>query len=351
MDNINIYKISVDYSIRKAMKKIDEGGIGFGVCVNNSDSVIGVISDGDFRRAILKGVELDESVEKITNRNFLYVNKDYQTHELEDIFSGGVAQYIPILDDGKLIELISEDSFYKINRKSRKLTLTNPVVIMAGGKGKRLDPFTRILPKPLIPLGEDPIIKVIMDNFGHCGMKDFYITLNDKGKMIKAYFHDHNLGYNLTFIEEGKMLGTAGSLKLLQKNLNTPFFVSNCDIIINNDYGKILDFHLERKNALTIVGSMQHHTIPYGVCEIANGGDLVAIREKPEYDFLINTGLYILDPSVLRLIPENTYFDMTDLIARIQDEGLRVGVFPVSEKSWIDVGQWTEYQKAIQHFL
>jgi dTDP-glucose pyrophosphorylase len=348
MDNIKIYKVSIDHSIRKAIKNMDEGGIGFCVCVDRFDKVIGVISDGDFRRAILKGVKLDESAEKIMNRNFVYLTKDYQNPEVEKIFSGGVAKHIPVLDDGNMIDIITEESFYVIKGKSRKLSLTNPVVIMAGGKGKRLDPFTRILPKPLIPLGEDPIIKVIMDMFGQYGMKDFYITLNDKGKMIKAYFHDHDLGYNLNFIEEGKMLGTAGSLKLLQKKLTTPFFVSNCDIIIKSNYSKIMDFHRERANTLTLVGSMQHHTIPYGVCDIKNGGDLLSIREKPEYDFLINTGLYILEPSILKLIPENTYFDMTDLIASIQEEGLKVGVFPVSEKAWIDVGQWTEYRNAIQ---
>ena len=157
---------------------------------------------------------------------------------------------------------------------------------MAGGKGMRLDPFTRILPKALIPLKNDPIIKVIMDMFGNYGMQDFYITLNDKAKMIKAYFHDHDSDYNLNFIDEGKPLGTAGSLKFLQGKIKEPFFVSNCDIIIKNDYGKIFNFHQDKKNALTLVGSMQHHTVPYGVCEIEKGGDLITIREKPEYEII-----------------------------------------------------------------
>ena len=166
--------------------------------------------------------------------------------------------------------------------------------------------------------------------------------------MIKAYFHDHDLGYNLHFIEEEEALGTAGSLKYLQKNLNKRFFVSNCDIIIRSNYNNILNFHCERGNALTLVGSMQHHIVPYGVCEIENGGDLISIREKPEYDYLTNTGMYILERNILKLIPDDTYFDMTELISAIQKEGLKVGVFPVSEKSWVDIGQWVEYQKAIQ---
>ena len=219
---------------------------------------------------------------------------------------------------------------------------------MGGGKGTRLDPFTRILPKPLIPMGNDPIIKIIMDEFGKYGMSDFYITLNNKGKMIKAYFHDHNLPYKINFIEEQKPLGTAGALKLIKPKLKETFFVSNCDIIIKSDYNDIIKFHKERKNSLTLVGSMQHYTIPYGVCEIENGGDLISIREKPQYDFLTNTGMYVLELDVLNLIPGDTYFDMTDLIKAIQGKGQKVGVFPVSKESWIDVGQWAEYKNAIQ---
>lgn len=219
---------------------------------------------------------------------------------------------------------------------------------MAGGKGARLDPFTRILPKPLIPFGNDPVIKVIMDEFGKFGMNDFYISLNDKGRMVKAYFHDHDMDYRIEYIEEDKPLGTAGALKCLDGKMDGTFFVSNCDIIIQADYVSIFDFHKKGSYDLTLVGSMQQYTIPYGICDIDNGGVLKGIREKPEYDFLVNTGLYLLEPAIPQYIPENEYFDMTDLIKKIQDNGLKVGVFPISEKSWIDVGQWAEYKNTIK---
>jgi len=348
LEDIRKYVIKNDLNIRSSVKLLDKGGIGFCICVDEKDTVVGVISDGDFRRAILNGIKLDESVDKIMNHKFMYLKNNYEKREVEEIFSNNVTKHIPVLKNGKLLEIITEESFYGLKRKRKKPEMSNPVVIMAGGKGARLDPFTRILPKPLIPMGDDPVIKVIMDNFSEFSMNDFYITLNDKGKMIKAYFQDHNLGYNLKFIEEEKPLGTTGSLKLLQGEIGGSFFVSNCDIIINCDYSHIYKYHKERKNALTMVGTMQHYTVPYGVCEIENGGDLIAIREKPEYDFLTNTGLYILEPLVLKLIPENKYFDMTDLIVKVKEKGLPVGVFPVSKKAWIDVGQWTEYRDAIE---
>ena len=350
IEKIKKYQVIEKTLIRGAIKQMDKGGMGFCVCVDNNEKVIGVISDGDFRRAILKGIQLDEPIENIMNQDFLYVNKNFKQREIDEIFTGDFARHVPVIDNGKLLDIITEESFYGIKREKRKPSLNNAVVIMAGGKGTRLDPFTRILPKPLIPLGDEPIIKVIMDEFVSYGMKEFHVTLNDKSRMIKSYFHDHDSEYNLNFIEEGKPLGTAGSLKLLQRKLKNPFFVTNCDIIIKSDYEKIFKFHQERNNALTLVGSMQHHTVPYGVCEIENGGDLIRIYEKPEYDFLTNTGLYILDQDVLNFIPDNTYFDMTDLIATIQDDGLRVGVFPISEKSWIDVGQWEDYNKIIDKY-
>ena len=347
MDNINKYKIRNNLNIREAIKLLDKGGIGFCVVVSDNDKVVGVISDGDFRRAFLQDISLDDSIELIVNKDFYFVNKEYKRNELDNIFKKSVASHVPVLDDGLLVDIVTKEKFYGFRRKNKKEKLNNPVVIMAGGKGTRLDPFTRILPKPLIPLGDDPIIKVIMDEFGIYGMRDFYITLNDKGKMIKAYFHEHNLPYKINYIEEQKPLGTAGSLNLLQGKFKKAFFVSNCDIIIKSDYSDIFKFHKERNNSLTLVGSMQHYKIPYGVCEIENGGDLILIREKPQYDFLTNTGMYVLEPDVLSLIPRDTYFDMTNLIKSIQDKGQKVSVFPITEKSWLDVGQWTNYEKII----
>jgi len=349
MQNLNKYIVFPENNIRTAIKKMDAGGIGFIVCAGEDNTVIGVISDGDFRRAILSGISLDENVLQIANRDFKHLLKGYSHDSAMELFNKTYAKHIPVLDNGKLVDIITKDAFFNREEEPEETSpLKIPLVIMAGGKGTRLDPFTRILPKPLIPIGDKPMIEVIMSEFAKCGINKFYISVNHKAKMIKAYFDDYDADFKIEYIDESQPLGTAGALKFLEEKIASTFFVSNCDIIIKDDYCKIHEFHKNGDFDLTIVASMQHHTIPYGVCEIGEGGHLVEIKEKPEYDFLVNTGVYLLEPSVLKLIPPNKYFDMPDLISKCQNSGFKVGVFPVSENSYVDVGQLAEYKKNIK---
>lgn len=349
MKEITRYKVTQNSSIRKAVKVMDEGGIGFVVCVDEDDGIIGVLSDGDFRRAVLGGINLENRVLDIINKNFISVTAGFDEEEMENIFNKGTAQQIPILEAGKLVDIVTRDSFYckKGGVESRHNEVRLPVVIMAGGKGNRLDPFTRILPKPLIPIGEKPVIEIIMDEYAKYGMKEFYVSINHKGNMIKAFFADYNVGYKIEYIHESKPLGTSGALKCLEGKVATPFFVTNCDVIIKADYGLIYKYHQDNKYALTLIGSMKHMIIPYGVCEIENGGLLKNIIEKPSSDILVNTGMYLLNPDVVSLIPENEYFDMTDLINKLRKLNMPIGLFPISADSWVDIGQLEEYTKAV----
>ena len=221
---------------------------------------------------------------------------------------------------------------------------------MAGGKGTRLDPFTKILPKPLIPINGEPIIKIIMDKFNEYQIKEFYISVNHQSRMIKAYFGDISSAYHIHYLEEVEPLGTAGSLRFLFGKIKGSFIVTNCDIIIDSDYHEILDYHQEKTNAITIVGAYKQYAIPYGVCEIENGGNLKNITEKPEYDFLVNTGFCVLQADILKYIPENKTYYMTDLIEAVRNKGGKVGIYPISENSWVDIGQWEEYKKAAEKF-
>ncbi len=350
MENINKYQIISTTSIRNALKKMDEGGIGIIVCTDSNLDVIGIVTDGDFRRSILEGISLEKSISSVMNRSFRFLKTNYSNDEVSKVFQKTKGKPIPIINENKLVDILIESVYSKneVTKSSSFNKLTLPVVIMAGGKGTRLDPFTRVLPKPLIPIGNQTIIEIIMEKFAQFGLIDFHISINHKGKMIKAYFEDNALGYNLSFIEEPKPLGTAGSLKYIQSKLRGDILVSNCDIIIDADYQDIYEFHKDNKFDLTIIASMQHHKVPYGVCEIENGGHLQKIIEKPEYDFLVNTGFYVLNSKVLQYIPDDTYFDMTDLIELLKKKNMNVGVYPVSEKSWIDIGQWQEYREALK---
>ena len=345
MKDINRYQVHKDVEIRGAIKKMDAGGIGLIVVIDDNGFVVGIVTDGDFRRSILENVQLDRPIHLVTNKNYVYIEGNYTQAEVRKLFNDVKIRHIPVLKNGKLCDIIVKDGLSLSKEVHRKINI--PTVIMAGGVGTRLDPFTRILPKPLIPMGDKPIIEIIMDEFAQFGVNDFYISINYKGRMIRAFFDDHPSTYKINYIEENKQLGTIGALKLLHKILKKPFFVSNCDIIIKDDYSTIYDFHKKGKYDLTLVASMQHHTIPYGVCEIENGGELKNITEKPEYDFLANTGMYILNPEMLNYIPKDTLFHITDLISELKKNNLKIGVYPVSGNSWIDVGQWTEYKNAI----
>lgn len=329
---------------------MDIEGVQFLAVIDPDNNIIGVFTSGDFRNAVLAGVDIAQDVSCITNKKFHYLNTGYSNEDAIKLFNKDMVNDLPVLDNGKLIDIVHKKDFIGNESSFQTDKIRNSsVVIMAGGKGTRLDPFTRILPKPLIPLGDEPIIKVIMDEFAKYGINKFYISLHDKAQMIKAYFHDHELPYKIEYIEETKPMGTAGGLRYLLGELSETFFVTNCDIIIKNDYLELIKYHQSKQYALTLVGSMKQYTIPYGICDIQSNGNLISIREKPDYDFLVNTGLYLLEPHVLEMIPENTCFDMTDLINALKINNHKIGVFPVSEKSWIDVGQWGEYKNLIKN--
>lgn len=350
MKTIERFIISEDTAIRAAVKKMDEGGLDFVACVTGRGSVTGIMTAGDFRRAVLLGVDLTDPVKGIMNKGFYSLRPNYKREEARRIFLKTPAVKIPILKDNRLVDIITKEEFFSREKKRSFIDerINVPVVIMAGGKGTRMDPFTRVLPKPLVPIGDKPIIQIIMDNFSEFGAPAFYISVSHKAKMIQAYFEDFKTKYNISYVEEERMLGTAGALKLLEERIKTTFFVSNCDVLINSNIPQLYNFHKENRHVLTLVASMQHHVIPYGVCEIEKEGVLRKINEKPVYDLLVNTGIYVCEPQVLKFIPRNKTFHMTDLIHSLKKKNLKTGVFPISQKSWIDIGQWEEYKRAIK---
>ena len=317
--------------------------------VGDGNELSGALSGGDIRRYIVNGGNLEDNVECACNTEPVCVHSDYDIDEVKKLMLKHQVGSVPVIDRHRQVTdvLLWDTVFREYPRPARK-KLSIPVVIMAGGKGTRLDPFTRVLPKPLIPIENTPVIELVFEKFLEYGISQFYVSINHKSRIIKAYFEEWNPDYRIRWVEEEKPLGTAGALKLLEGKIAGPFFVSNCDVIVNGDYVRIYDYHRDKGNEITIVASPKKYTIPYGVCEVQSDGTLVGISEKPSYNFLVNIGVYLVNESVLKYIPPDTAFDFTELVAEVQRNNGKVGVFPIEEDRWQDVGEWDVYRKATQ---
>ena len=341
-----------DLTIKDMLKLMDEGGEKILFRVDERGILKGAITDGDIRRYFLSHGNLNATISNIYNPDPLYLRDDHDRDEAKIVMMKNKIEVMPIVDgDKRVVGALSWTDLLEKGDMPISGAISVPVVIMAGGKGERLDPFTKILPKPLIPIGEKPIIEIIMDEFSRYGVGHFYVTLNYKGEMVKIYFENSDKEYEVDYIREDNFLGTAGSLNLLPPDIEETFIVSNCDIIVKVDYADLLRFHKENNNILTVVGSIQHYRIPYGVIDFEEKGKLKKIEEKPEYDLTVNTGVYVLSKKAISLVPENEYFDMTLLIEALIEKGENVGVYPVSEKSYTDVGQWEEYKKHFEKMV
>ncbi len=349
MQDVNQFLITRECSIKQAMKKMTEIGQKVLFVVNENNSLIGSLSDGDIRKWILSGGNLRESALRICNKKPKFITEDCKIDDVKKIMLKFLIGCVPALDGKlKIAKIFTWNDVFSEDHHLHRKKLNVDVFVMAGGLGVRLDPFTKILPKPLIPVGDKPIIEIIMDKFNEYGINKFYVSINHKSKMIKSYFDDTNGQYQIFYIEEEKPLGTAGSLRLVKNKCKDILLVTNCDIIVESDYAEVIKFHKHHNYDMTLVVSCRHYVIPYGVCKIESGGELKNINEKPEYDLLVNTGMYVINKKIINLIPRNTFFNLNELVIKAKKNKLKIGVFPISEDSWIDIGQWEEYHKALE---
>lgn len=342
--------ITSNLTVKEVMMCMDRADKKVLFVVDENKCLLGSVTDGDIRRWILKEGSLKECIDKVCNKHVRSVCGRTDIEGVSDFMSQNMLKVLPIVNaDNVVIDILLWDNIStdKVCKKVVKLNV--PVLIMAGGKGTRLDPFTKILPKPLIPVGDKPMVEHIMDRFALFGCRDYYLTVNYKGKMVQSYFDNMENGYNINYVWEETFLGTAGSLRLAVPLIDAPhIFVSNCDVLIKADYEDIYNSHIQNDNDITVIGSMQHVSVPFGVLEVKNGGHLEGIVEKPEYDFLANTGMYLIKRQVTELIEPNVPSDFTHLLERTKEQGGKVGVYPISQKSWIDIGQWQEYHGALK---
>ena len=333
-------------SVLSALKKMDTTRHKLLIVVKDG-KFFSLISIGDIQRAILKGVDLNSPLDDILRSDIKVASSNADRKDVEQYVRKRKNEFMPIIDEeGNLVDVVFWDDLFHTRVGRRTADFNLPVVIMAGGQGTRLRPLTNVLPKPLIPIGEQTMMEDIMDRFVECGCKKFYVSVNYMADFIRHYFNNFSKhSYHIEYFQEERPLGTAGSLHLLKGKINDTFFVSNCDSIIEEDYGEILRYHCDNRNEITVVSAMKSVYIPYGTLETGEGGLLKSIQEKPELTYKVNTGMYILEPHLIEEIPQDEFYHITFLIEKLVREGRRVGVYPINEASWIDVGNWDEYLK------
>lgn len=327
------YIIEPSCSVKESIQKMDEKQVDVLFILGSDNILLGIFTPGDMRKYILKNGDFSACIteamntkpvvftsletalaSKQKNEMIVYPIVDFQNHLVDALFEKGVHSGFTSNGLGNV-----------------------PLVIMAGGKGTRLQPYTQILPKALIPIGEQTILERIINNFRKYGCKNVYVIVNHKANMVKSYFNDLKLDYNIHFIKEDKFMGTAGGLCLLKDCIKSTFILSNCDILINDDLECIYRTHKKQKNCITSVCAAVNYTIPYGVVKTDRTGKIIGITEKPEQSFLVNTGVYVIEPDILTKINENEPTDFPQIIQNNINN--KVGVFPISESAWLDMGE------------
>lgn len=344
-DQLQSFIISDKKNIVEALEKIDTNAKGILFVTDEKGYLTGVVTDGDIRRWLIKTGDLKESVDKVMNNQpkVLYRNDTEGAHEY---MRKKVVTALPVVTARGIIKdiIFKEEPLHKLELGNGGLKDV-PIIIMAGGKGTRLYPFTKILPKPLIPIEDVPIMERIIQHFVQFGATEFFATVNYKKEMIKAYFSEKTGKYILHYIEEEQPLGTAGSLRLVHENFGQPIIVTNCDILIQGDYEDIYRYHKNSGNELTIVTALKNIVVPYGVIHTKENGTISYLEEKPKHSYFVNTGMYVLDEKLLMDIPENTYFHMTDLADLLLEQKRKVGMYPISEESFLDMGEFEEMHR------
>ncbi len=341
--------ISKSASLLEAMKLMDYIDHKL-LIIAEGQTFLGLLSAGDIQRAIIGDIPLDTTVTEVTRDNIKVASPADSFEKIKELMFRYRMELCPVLDkEKKILEIYFWEDIFSESPSQPQSQFELPVVIMAGGFGTRLKPLTNVLPKPLLPVGDTTIIEQIFKRFSRHGSSRFYISVNYKAELIKYYLKTQKLPYTIRYFEENKPMGTAGSLSMLKDAIKETFFVSNCDIIIEQDYSEILKYHRANENEITIVAALKHYPIPYGTIETTDKGKLVKLTEKPELTFKINSGMYILEPHLLDEIPKDEFFHITHLIEEIKKRKGKIGVFPVSEKSWKDIGAWDEYLKNIKN--
>ncbi len=332
-------------TIREALKIIDGGAMKIALVVDDDEKLVGTLSDGDIRRGLLNGLSLENSIEAIVYRTPTVCSiEDTQEYILEQALKKKIYQ-VPIIDkNGKLIGIEEVDNLLKPE------TRTNRVVLMVGGLGTRLRPLTEHVPKPMLKVGNKPILETIILNFKKYGFINIILSVSYKAEIIEEYFKDgKEFGINIEYIYENQRMGTAGALSLMRDRLNEPFFVMNGDLLTNINFEQMMNYHISNSSDATMGVREYDFQVPYGVVNI-DGNTILSIEEKPIHKFFVSAGVYILNPKALEFIPNNKFYDMPTLFEKIIEKELKSISFPIHEY-WLDIGRIEEFHKANSEYM
>ena len=336
--------ISPTLSIKKTIERINKSGFQIALIVKNS-FLLGTVSDGDIRRSILNGKNLNNSVKEIMNKNFISLPENTSKENILSCMKIKNIRQIPLVNNrGKVTDLILLSNLIK------KKKILNTVIIMAGGRGERLGELTKLTPKPMLKINEKPILENILNNCINVGFVNFYFSVNYLKKKIKNYFKNGSRWeIKINYIEEKKPLGTAGSIGLITKKIKDPILVINGDLVSQVNFDSLLKFHYDNKSDMTICVKKNFTKIQYGVIEIDNT-HVVNLVEKPTYSYFTNAGIYIINPSIYKIIKKNTYLNMSDLILKAKKNNKKIIAYPIHE-FWEDAGLPETFQEIKKFYI
>lgn len=332
--------LSPSSTIKEALRAINSGAMQIALVLDDEDRLLGTLTDGDIRRALLADFQLDDVIKSIINKNPTVCKLEDTKEKILDIAVLKKIYQIPIIDnDGKLVGVEEVDELLKQKVK------TNKVVLMVGGLGTRLRPLTENTPKPMLKVGNKPILETIILSFKKYGFVNIVLCVSYKSEIIKEYFKDGSeFGVNIEYIHENKRMGTAGALSLIKEKLTESFFVMNGDLLTNINFERMMEYHISNLSVATMGVREYDFQVPYGVVNV-KGKDILSIEEKPMHKFFVNGGVYVLNEKVLDFIPDDEFYDMPTLFEKVIVEKLKSISFPIREY-WLDIGRVEEYEKA-----
>ena len=343
MEMLELYKkylIDYDKTLIECLEIMDKYYIKV-LLVVEKNKFYSLVSIGDIQRAIISGASLNERIKPYLRKNVLVADETEPLEVIRQRMIDFRMELCPIIDShGFIIRIILWKDLDIDDGKMNTPQINLPVVIMAGGKGTRLRPLTNIIPKPMVPFGNKSMIEAIIERFMQNGCEEYFVSGNYMFDMLQVHLESLDLPVSIDLQRELVPTGSGGSLALFREKIASTFIVTNCDIIVDDEYYKFLEYHRGNNNDVTIITSLKSYTIPYGTIDSAEDGILIDFHEKPKLNYQINTGLYLLEPGVFDYVPEESFIHITEIISRVKEGGGRIGVFPVSEKSWRDIGEW-----------